>query len=100
MAELYWNWKEFQLSEAADDIGEMYDGIAQQMTDAGWSGVQHQQDVHGYKSGIDLFAAVLYLPISGRGFWQVIAVGGDATGQQAQQELQQIQQLIDKVVFL
>jgi len=100
MAELYWNWKTFELSAAADDIGEMYDGIVQQMQQAGWQDVQHQEDVHGYKRGIDLFAAVLYLPIAGREFWQIIAVGGDATGQQAQQEINEIQQLINQVQFL
>jgi hypothetical protein len=100
MAELYWNWKTFELSEAADGIGEMYDGLAQQMQQAGWQNVQHQADVHGYKPGIDLFAAVLYLPIAGREFWQIIAVGGDANQQQAQQEIQEIQQLINRVLFL
>jgi|SRR5271156_5109876 hypothetical protein len=100
MAEFYWNWKTFALSEAADDIGEMYGGLVQQMQDAGWKGVQHQEDVHGYKPGIDLFASVLYLPIAGRDFWQIIAVGGDANEQQAQQELKEIQQLINQVLFL
>jgi hypothetical protein len=100
MAELYWNWKTFELSEAADDIGEMYDGLVQQMQLAGWQDVQHQEDVHGYKPGIDLFAAVLYLPIAGRQFWQIIAVGGDANEQQSQQEIQEIQQLINQVAFL
>jgi hypothetical protein len=63
--------------------------------------VQHQQDVHGYKSGIDLFAAVVFLYIGGRSFWQVIAVGGGtATAGQAQQEIQQLQSIIANLTFL
>jgi len=101
MAELYWSWQQYGLSEAADNIGEVYDALMQQMEKQGWKDVQHQQDVHGYKPGIDLFAAVVFLPISGRSFWQVIAVGGgNATAAQAQQEIQQLQSIIAHIAFL
>jgi hypothetical protein len=101
MAELYWESQQYGLSEAADNIGEVYISLVQEMEAQGWKGVQHQQDVHGYKPGIDLFAAVQFLPISGRSFWQVIAVGGGtATAAQAQQEIQQLQSIIAHIAFL
>ena len=56
MAELYWAWQKYDLSEAAENIGDVYGALAQEMQRQGWSGVQHQEDVHGFKSGIDLFA--------------------------------------------
>ena len=101
MAELYWASQQYELSEAAEGIGDVYAALVQQMEAQGWKGVQHQQDVHGYKPGVDLFAAVQFLPISGRSFWQVIAVGGgSATAAQAQQEIQQLQSIIAHLAFL
>jgi hypothetical protein len=106
MAELYWAAQPYELSEAAEDIGDVYDGLTSAMEQAGWEGVQHGVDVHGYKPGIDLFAAVEFLwqnqnnPDSDtRWFWQVIMVGGDATEAQAQQEISGLQQLIANLVF-
>jgi hypothetical protein len=101
MAELYWAWQKYDLSEAAENIGDVYGALAQEMQRQGWSGVQHQEDVHGFKSGIDLFAAVVFLYIGGRSFWQVIAVGGgNATGAQAQQEIKELQNIIAHLAFL
>ncbi len=101
MAELYWAWQQYELSVASEDIGEVYGALAQEMQAQGWADVQHQQDVHGYKPGIDLFAAVVFLYIGGRNFWQVIAVGGgSATAEQAQQEIQQLQSIISHLEFL
>jgi hypothetical protein len=101
MAELYWAWQQYEMSPPAQDIGDVYGALAQAMQQQGWQGVQHQQDVHGYKPGIDLFAAVVFLHIAGTTFWQVIAVGGGtATEQQAQQELAQLQSLIAHLEFL
>ena len=101
MAELYWAWQHYEMSEASEDIGEVYGALAQEMQAQGWKDVQHQQDVHGYKAGIDLFASVVFLPIGGRTFWQVIAVGGgSATVEQAQQEIQQLQSIIGHLAFL
>ena len=101
MAELYWAWQKYDLSEAAEDIGDVYGALAQEMQRQGWSGVQHQEDVHGFKSGIDLFAAVVFLYIGGRSFWQVIAVGGgSATAAQAQQEIKELQSIIAHLAFL
>jgi len=101
MAELYWAWQQYELSEASEDIGEVYGALVQQMQAQGWADVQHQQDVHGFKPGIDLFAAVVFLSIGGRSFWQVIAVGGGtATAEQAQQEIQQLQSIIGHLQFL
>ena len=101
MAELYWAWQQYELSEASEDIGEVYGALSQEMQRQGWADVQHQQDVHGYKPGVDLFAAVVFLYIGGRSFWQVIAVGGGtATAAQAQQEIQQLQSIIAHLTFL
>ena len=101
MAELFWAAQEYELSLAAESIGDVYGALAQTMQQQGWEGVQHQQDVHGYKPGIDLFAAVMFLPIQGRNFWQVIAVGGgSASAAQAQQEIGQLQAIIAGLVFL
>jgi hypothetical protein len=101
MAELYWSWQQYELSAAAEGIGDVYGGLAQGMTAQGWEGVQHGEDVHGYKPGIDLFAAVVFLYIGGQNFWQVIAVGGgSATAEQAQQEIQQLQSIIAHLEFL
>ena len=101
MAELYWSSQHYELSPAAQDLGDVYVGLAATMQKQGWQGVQYQSDVHGYKPGIDLFAAVQFLHIGGSLFWQVIAVGGGtATAAQAHQELGQLQQIITNLVFL
>jgi hypothetical protein len=101
MAELYWDWQQYELSQAAEDIGEVYGALANEMQNQGWQGVEQQADVHGYKPGVDLFAAVVFLFIGGRTFWQVIAVGGgSATGDQAQQELSELQTIIANLAFL
>jgi hypothetical protein len=101
MAELFWDWQQYELSEAAEGIGDVYSGLATTMQRDGWEGVAHQQDVHGYKPGVDLFAAVVFLLISGRTFWQVIAVGGgSATTAQAQQEISAIKSIISHLAFL
>ena len=39
MASLWWRWSQFSLTEAADGIGEMYTGIAQGLSGAGYTGV-------------------------------------------------------------
>lgn len=100
MAELYWAAHHYELSPAAENIGDVYSAIAQSMTQHGWQGVQHGSDVHGYKPGIDLFAAVLYLYVGGSTFWQIISVGGDATKAQAQSEIQALQSIISNLAFL
>ena len=101
MAELYWDWQQYELPQAAEDIGDVYGALASAMQDQGWQGVQQQADVHGYKSGIDLFAAVVFLFIGGRAFWQVVAVGGgSATEQQAQQELGELNNIVANLAFL
>ncbi|MGO9790888.1 MAG: hypothetical protein ACLP8S_15745 [Solirubrobacteraceae bacterium] len=98
MPSLWWDWKQFELSPAADDIGEMLAGVAQQLRVAGFTGVAVSEDVHGFKG--EFIAAVVYLLIGGRTFWQVTAVGGDGSEKEAQAELAAVQQAIDKVEFL
>lgn len=101
MAELYWDFQHYELSEAAEGIGDVYGVLVVDMQKQGWQGVQHQQDVHGYKPGIDLFAAVVFLPVAGPTFWQGVAVGGGtATQQQAQQELNELKTIISSMKFL
>jgi hypothetical protein len=96
MAELYWRSTPYALSPAAEAIGYVYDACVQGMEQLGYKGVQHQQDIHGYKPGIDLFAAIQFLPNGGGPqFWQVIAVGGgSATAAQAQAEIDQLANMI------
>jgi hypothetical protein len=93
MAGLYWAGQQHQVPDGAD-IDEIYQNLVIEMQYRGWAGVQHQEDVHGYKPGIDLFAAVVFLNIGGQNFWGVIAVGGDAPADQAQQEIQQLQAIV------
>jgi hypothetical protein len=101
MAELYWAWQQYELPDAAEDIGEVYGALVQGMQAQGWAGVQQQEDVHGYMPGVDLFAAVVFLFIGGRSFWQVISVGGGSgTAEQAQHEIQDLQQIIATIHFL
>ena len=118
MAELFWKWEQYQLPEniaqeigeglfggppptPAANIGQVMDALANTMQNQGWQGVQHQQDVHGVKPGIDLFAAVTFLPITGNTFWQAVAVGGGtASQQQAQQELGELQNMIANMKFM
>ncbi|MBW8805331.1 MAG: hypothetical protein JF587_16000 [Catenulisporales bacterium] len=100
MAALWWSSREYELSEASEGIGEVLGGIAQGMKNGGWEGVAVGGDVHGYKPGIDFFAAVQYLPIGGRKFWQVIAVGGDGKQAQATSEIDGLQSIIDSLKFL
>jgi hypothetical protein len=93
MPGLWWNWKQFELSAAADDIGQMLQGIGAELRRAGYTGVAVAEDVHGFKE--NFMVAVLYLEISDRNFWQVIAVidGPESVIQQVQE------QVIDKVSF-
>jgi hypothetical protein len=93
MPALWWNWKQFELTEAADGIGEMLEGIASGLERAGYTGVAVAEDVHGFKA--DFMVAVVYLFISGRNFWQVIAV---VDGPES--EIQEVQQVINQVEFL
>ncbi len=101
MAELYWDWAQYELSAASENIGEVYSAVGNQMQQNGWQGVQHGADLHGFKPGIDLFAAVVFLFIGNRSFWRVIAVGGgSATAAQAQQEIAEIKNIIANLHFL
>ena len=93
MPALWWNWNQIELSEAADDIGEMLQGIASGLKRAGYTGVAVAEDVHAFKD--DFMVAVVYLFISGRSFWQLIAVVDGAEA-----EIQQVQQVINEVEFL
>jgi hypothetical protein len=98
MASLWWRWSEYTLSDAAEDIGEVYDGITEGLTSLGYTGVQHAEDVHGCKG--DFILAVVYLYISGQNFWQVMACGGSGTESEAQTELSEVQNMINKLTFL
>jgi hypothetical protein len=93
MAGLYWAGQQHYVPDGVD-IDQIYSGLVTAMQDQGWAGVQHQADVHGYKPGIDLFAAIVFLNIGGQHFWGVIAVGGDAPADQAQQEIQQLEAIV------
>ena len=101
MAELYWSWTQYELPDAAEDVGDVMLACESSLQSLGYEGVAVSADVHGYKPGIDLFAAIVFLEIgSGRTFWQVVAVGGDADEADAQAELAQIEEMIATLVFL
>jgi hypothetical protein len=61
---LWWNWKQFELTAAADDIGQMLQGIGAELRRAGYTAVAVAEDVHGFKE--NFMVAVLYLEISDR----------------------------------
>jgi len=99
MASLFFRSSQFTLSEAADDIGEMYSAIADGLSNAGYTGVQHAEDVHGFKG--NFIVAVVYLLIGNRNFWQVIACGGNGGSEaEAQADLDEVQNIINNVNFL
>ena len=95
MANLWWRWNEFQLSEAAEDIGEMYGAIVEGLPGLGYTGVQHAEDVHGRKG--DFILAIVYLPIAGRNFWQVMSCSGSGDHQT---EFNAVQNMINNFAFL
>jgi len=94
---LYWQWGQYSLSPAAEDIGDVMESIAQGMPGLGYSGVQVAADVHGYKG--NFFVAVTFLYISGREFWQVIACGGSGAQAEAQADIAGMDKLISGLVF-
>lgn len=98
--ELYWSWQEYELSPAAENIGFVREALAGAMQQNGWEDVAYSEDVHGYKPGIPLVAAILFLFKSGSTYWQIIAVGGSGSKAQALEEIAQIQQLIANLHFL
>ena len=70
------------------------------LTQNGYQGVAVAGDVHGFKPGIDFFGAVMFLPISGSSFWEVVAVGGDGSEAQGLAELNNIKSIIASLKFL
>jgi hypothetical protein len=99
MASLWWDWSEYTLSQAAQDIGDVKQAIAQGLPRLGYSGVALAADVHGVKG--DFIVAVVYLLIGGRNFWQVIACGGNGgTQAEAQAEINEVKKMISQFKFL
>ena len=66
----------YNLSAASESIGEVYDAIAPGLEKLGYTGVLRNDHVFGNKNGSVL--VVQYLLTTGRSFWQVVTVGGDA----------------------
>jgi len=98
MPTLWWSWSEFTLPDAAEDIGDVYSGIAQGLSAAGYTSVKVAEDVHGVKG--DFIVAVIYLFISNKNFWQVIACGGDGSVADAQAEVNEVQTIISQITYL
>jgi len=98
MASLWWTFSQYTLSEANEDIGEVYGAIAQGLPTLGYTGVQRAEDVHGFKG--DFILAVVYLYIGGRNFWQGIACGGSGSESEAQAEMNEVQNMINHLTFL
>jgi hypothetical protein len=76
MAFLFANSQHKELSPALGSIGELKNVIANELKKNGFTDViDDQAEVAGNRSGVRL--SVLYLPIQGRTFWQVVMAGGD-----------------------
>ena len=73
---LWWNASPMELSEAVADIGEWKEGLANSLTQNGFTQVRNTaQEVAG---GIDnCWVSIAYLFNSGRSFWQVVMTAGD-----------------------
>jgi len=97
MAGLWWKWSEYAVPESVD-IGNVYDGIASGLSGAGYTGVNHGADVHGSKG--NFLVAVVFLFISNRNFWQIIAAGGGGSEAEAQGYLNEVQTIINNLRFL
>ncbi|WIM92769.1 hypothetical protein ACTOB_004724 [Actinoplanes oblitus] len=77
MAALFFNTREFDLSDALGSIGELKNVIANELRQAGFSDVvTNQFEVAGNHSG-GIRLSVAHLPVGGRRFWQVVMAGGD-----------------------
>jgi hypothetical protein len=100
MAALWWSASEYELSAAAESINDVMNALASHMPEHGFEGVAVADDVHGYLPGVDFVVAIQYLPITEKVFWQVIAIGGDGTADQANAEMASIQSIIDSLEFL
>lgn len=98
MASLWWRSSQYTLSEANEDIGEVYGAIANGLPSLGYTGVQHAGDVHGFKGHFVL--AVQYLYIGNRNFWQVVACGGDGDQAEAESYMNEVINMINHFTWL
>jgi len=98
MAGLWWQSSQYTLSEATENIGEIYGSIANGLPGLGYTGVQRSaSDIHGFKDNDTL--AVTYLYIGGSTFWQVIACASDDTSR-ALAHINEVHNMINNFHFL
>ena len=97
-ASLWWKSSLYTLSEAYEDIGEVYEAIANKLPGLGYTSVQHAGDVHGFKGRYLL--AVSYLYISDRNFWQVVACGGYGDQAEAEAYMNEVINMINYVLYV
>src|SRR4051794_11393119 len=91
---LWWNFSQYVLGQAFDNIEELQLAIANNLPGLGYTGVQNSAlGLGGNKDG--LYLGVMYLLISGREYWQVIACGGTGTEAQAQADLETVGAMIN-----
>jgi hypothetical protein len=88
----------YTLSEASEDIGEIYSAVADGLPNIGFSGVKNEPG-HVFAVNGDALVDVIFLYNSGRSFWQVVICAGDvqATNDQL---LGQVQTLIANIKTL
>ena len=67
----------FTLSQASEDIGEIYQQIAAKLPTLGFTEVNNEADHIFAKNGAGTLLDVFYLFNGGRSFWQVVACAGD-----------------------
>ena len=99
---LTWNSREYTLNPEFNDIGEVYEGISNGLSNAGYAGVRitdfhdGRKDLQGKKG--DLSVAVFYLRKGQtQTFWQVIVCGGSGSADQASAEVAEVQDIIDNL---
>ena len=98
MASLFANSQRKELNPALGSVGELKNVIANELKKNGFTDViDNQAEVAGNRTGVRL--SVLYLPIDGRNFWQVVMAGGDA-GDVTLASVNQVVNIIHNLKFL
>jgi hypothetical protein len=104
VATLLYNATQFTLGEASEDIVEVVQAIAAGLPSLGYTGVEVSStvqiagNVHGFKGSFLL--GVAYLPLGDRSFWQLIACGGDGALPDADAQIAEVVNLINRLTSL
>jgi len=99
MPSLWIRATEFTLSPAAGGISTVTELIAQGLPALGYKDVSSKGSLADGLKG-DFFFAILYLPISGANFWQVMSCGGTGGQAEAEADFSAVQNMINNFHFL